>query len=639
MTRTAGKITIATACSGLLVFAAVFLLDIGRDNFQSVSAQAPSGTATTSLIVRNLPPVWVEEAFEQTPSATNTPINSGQDVVWEALATNNHPYWLIVCSENATPTRQNAPIGEEGDPTYAPSCAAGEQWAISAPTASGDVAIASTTTNDDIGNPFEESNEWFAWVCDADLSDPRCSNAVQGEERATAESNDGFSSPFVVNFRPILSDVSNDSPTLPGDDVEFTSISSATSSLRGNDQITLHICATNVFIGGECDTGETLAVSDPGIENVEAFYNVNTPTVRFTYQAFGFLVDEFGHEAADSFQSDFEVANATPTVVAASISLNNGDDIELDVALGTTTGFTLDFTVSSDNSCVAFDGGVNQGAGSEFEDVIVSVFRESVGTSTCDGTAGPFNENNCYTSALPEQWDFSCTKNVSTCNDQGLETTDMSISYECEFSLWYLADPTDGEDTTQVEFPNDEWFAAASVVDAAGATSTFTQGEDGVDVISFLAFDLGIGNIPYGTLEPDEDTFTLPATTTIIATGNTGVDQSLEGSSMCPDFDVNGVTDGTDCSGDPADTIFAENQRFGLSPTDLYEFATDLARASENDPVSLALNVFKPTQILTASEGDIYWGIGVPGDITLAGNYTGQNTFFGVISDATEWSP
>ena len=637
MTRTAGKITIATACSGLLVFAAVFLFDLGRDHVQTVSAQ--SGTATTSLTVRNLPPVWVEEAFEQTPSATNTPINTGGQVIWEAEATNNLPYWLLICSTNATPTPQNAATaGQEGEEQFAPQCGSGAiQWAISTSTQSGQTAIAATTTIN--GAPFTEANEWYAFVCDADQFDPRCAEAVQGEQKAIAESDDAFSSPFVLNFRPILTNVDNNGPTLPGDTITFFSSSTDPNTLRGDDEIFLHVCATDSFSNGSCDPGETLASSSvPFTVDAEASFGIDIPTVAFTYQTYVFLVDEFDHQADTRFIEEFDVANATPEVTASTISLNGGDPLVLTEALATTSGFTLDFEVTSDNSCVAVDGsGTSLGEGSEFADIITAVYREGVGTTTCDGSAGAFDANNCYTSGAAAQWDFTCTKDTTSCTDEGTATTDMTSVYNCTFSLWHVADPTDGETSNEVQFPNEEWFAAASVIDAAGATSTFTTNlAAGVDVESFLAFDLGTNAIPYGTLEPEEDTGNLIATTTILATGNTGVDQDLEGSSMCTDFDVNEATTGPGfgCSGDLSETIPSSFQEFGLLNTIAYGSGTELIPGSQ---VAALVNVAKPTIIETATDANIYWGIAVPVDITLAGNYTGQNVFFAVLSDAENW--
>ena len=632
MNYSAGKVTIATALTAVFIFCTIFLLDVGRYQFQTVSAQ---NTATTTLTVRNLPPVWVTEAFEQTPSDVNNPINSGGEVVWEAEATNNMDYWLIICSTSATPTPTAAAnAGDQGNPANAPNCSSGIRWAVSDPTPSGAVATAATTTTDDRNNPFGEINEWYGWLCDDDAVDPRCTLTFS---QGASAGDPMAESPFVVNFRPTLVSVTNDGPTLPGDEITYTSVSFDDDVARTDDEIILHVCATNFFDNGACEPNETLASSTGTFtENATASFTLPGTLVSYTFEAFVFLVDEFDHVATNTIQADFDVANATPTIAASSIVLNNGDDMNLTEMFGTTTGFTLEVTVQDDNSCVAVDSnGDSLGAGSEFADLIVSVFRESIGTSTCDGTAGPFDENECYTSALPELWDFTCTASTTTCNDQGVDTVDDTMLYECEFSLWYVADPTDSTDASEVQFPNQSWFAGASVVDKDSATSTFTRSDLGVDVIRFPAFALNDSAIPFGTLEPGEDTGTLSATTTIIAAGNTGIDQELEGSEMCPDFDPGGVSTNNECAANTATQIIpSDNQRFGFNPATAFSAGTQLTPGSA---VTALVNVPKSTLVATPSDGDIYWGIAVPGTIDLAGLYTGQNSFVVVQSDAGNW--
>ena len=624
MLYTAGKITITTALTGLFVFLTIFIFDIGRDHYQTVQAQ--NNTATTSLTVRNLPPVWVVEAFELTAAATNTPLNTGEEMQWAGTATNNMDYWLIICSNSATPTPSAAAnFGDIGNPANAPSCdSSGFAWAVSGPTESGVQAVAATTTSEDA--PFQEVNEWYGWVCDDDNEDPRCnpvfSQGDPGEDNA---------SPFVLNFRPVLTSVSNDSPTLPGETTIWTSVSSDPDTVRGGDDIVLHVCATN-FFDGECAAGQTIATTSPAVtENATASFEIPIPTQDFTYEAFVFLVDEFGHIALNNEQSDFEVANATPVILSSEITLNGGDNMTLTVPEGLTGTFTLDFTVASDNSCVALDGSGNDLApGSEFDDVIVSVFRESVGTTTCDGSAGPFDANNCYTSGAAANWNYSCTPNVGTCTGN----SDRTMTYSCEFSLWHIADPTDGTLSSEVQFPNEDWFAAVSVIDKLNATSTFTQSAEGVDVIRFTAFDLATAAIPYGSLEPGENTGTLSATTTVRATGNTGIDQELDGTSMCnPDqLDILAGNAGA-CPVSASSTIPVGEQQFAAAPLTAYGSGTALDFSS----VFLQLGVPKSTATSTASDGDIYWGIAVPSTITLAGQYTGQNTFAAIASDATTW--
>ena len=625
MIYTAGKITITTAITGVLVFLTVFLFDVGKTHYDTVIAQ----TATTTLTVRNLPPVWVVEAYELTGTATNTPLNTGETMQWAAEATNNHDYWLLICSTSATPTAVAATNpGDVGNPANAPTCAGGAAgtWAVSDPTSSGDMAVASLVTNED--PPFAEANDWWGWVCDDDNEDPRCSLTFSQGLSATN------SSPFILNFRPILSSVTNDSPALPGETVTWTSDSSDPDTLRGDDQLTLHICTTNAFsaTSSSC-VGDTLATTSPTVTaNATAAYNLPDPFQDFTYQAFAFLVDEFGHVALDSFQSDFDVANATPTVTASTISLNDGDPMVLGQPLGTTTGFTLGFTVSDANSCIALDtNGDPLGPGSEFADVLVAVYREGVGTTTCDGSATAFDANNCYTSDAAVEWDFTCTQDASSC----LSNTDTTTAYECTFSLWHIADPTDGTQPSEVQFPNESWFAAVSVIDKLGATSTFTVNPSGgVDVTSYTAFDLQTAAIPYGTLEPGENTGTLAATTTVVATGNTGIDQNLRGTDMCRPDDLNIASPYEEaCDDAPANAVIDVTfQEFGTSTT-TYGSGISLGHTD----TLLNLQVPKSTSRFAAADGNVYWGIAVPMSIEVAGAYTGQNNFMAVVSDATTW--
>lgn len=617
MFYTAGKITITTALTGMFVFLLVFVFDVGQTHLQVVEAQS---TATTTLTVRNIPPQWDVDAYEQTGASVNNPINSGDTMEWTARATDQTDYWLLICSNNATPTpTAAASFGDIGDPANAPSCdASATQWAVSGPTASGDFAVAATTTSEDA--PFDESNEWYAWICDDDDQDPRCNATFKQGLDATN------SSPFIINSRPVLTSVSNDSPTLPGDDVVWSSVSSDPDTLR-TDEIVLHVCATNSFSNGSCDPGETLGTSTPGItQNATSSYTISIPTQDYTYEAYAFLVDEFNHQAVNDFQSDFDVANATPEVTSSSIILNGGLDIALSQPAAETTGFTIEFEVSDENSCEALDGSGNSlGAGSEFSDNIVSVFRESVGTTTCDGTAGSYDPTSCYPSGVATStWNLSCTPQTATCGGN----TDETMTYDCTYPLWHVADPTDGTANTEVQFPNEDWFAAVAVIDDNGATSTYVRGDTGVDLTSYLAFDLAASEIAYGALEPGEDSGNLIATTSILATGNVGVDQELSGEAMC-----DGYAPGSPCPTSATSTIPADSQEFGLSSVTAYGSGTDLATT----PQLLTLGVSKPVSTSTSPSEGIYWGIGVPSTITFAGSYTGQNTFAGEISDATTW--
>lgn len=202
--KTAGKITVVTALAGLLVFMFAFIFDVGTKEFNKVSA----GVATTTLTVLNTPPVFTVGAYEVVESSTSTPTNSSYSIQWSAIGTdaNAADYYLLICSTNASPTPVN-----NAAPTCHPS---NIQWGVSTATISGTQAYVSTTTTEVA--PFGESNDWFAWVCDGDPTDPRCSVIpVQGLSATN-------SSPFNVNKRPVLSDFDNNGPVDPSGTLTFS---------------------------------------------------------------------------------------------------------------------------------------------------------------------------------------------------------------------------------------------------------------------------------------------------------------------------------------------------------------------------------------------------------------------------------
>jgi hypothetical protein len=163
---TAGKISVLTAVAGLGVFLIAFLFNAGTNELLRVDAQ----TATTTLTVLNTPPQWDILAYEQFESSTNSPTNSGTQIRWTGLASDSNlqPYYLIVCSGNATPTALA---------NVAPVCSASTtQWGVSTSTTSGAPAFVATTTTEIA--PFTEINNWFAWVCDGDSANPRCNNTL-----------------------------------------------------------------------------------------------------------------------------------------------------------------------------------------------------------------------------------------------------------------------------------------------------------------------------------------------------------------------------------------------------------------------------------------------------------------------------
>ena len=606
---TAGKITVVTALFGVVAFTLIFLLNIGAKEFKQAVAQS---VATTSIQVLNTPPAFAQGPFESPESSTSSPTNSGQDMTWTARAIDpsGEDYYLLICDgETASPTASqgSAPVCNGADKT----------WGVSSLTTSGAWATVSTTTLES----FPESNDWYAWVCDS-VPNARCNPLAQQGTGST-------SSPFNVNHRPSFTVYSNDSPADPGTAVTFTSTASDPDTVDAQDTIMLHVCTTNSFdtVNDQC-TATTTATSTFTASNPSAVYTLPNVIQDDDYENYGFVVDEHGHEALGGAQGTggftLTVSNVAPTISSSTISVNKGNQMVLLEGVETAADeFKLDFVVSDNNSCDAV-GGAN--AYDEFATSTLSVFRSGVGSTTCDGTSGSYDPNNCYPSGVPSSvWNLQCTASSTTCSGP----TDATITVECTFPLWFIADPTDGASSAETFYFNEVWTAAVSATDDDGASSPYTMAATSTtEVTSLLAINLLNATIPYGALEPGQDTGTLSASTTVESSGNTGLDEGLQGTDMCP-----GYTTGTPCSPSATSTIPAAEQEFATSEV---AYGSGIALASTS-ATTLDISILKTTSTSTFSAKATYWGIAVPSSITYAGAYTGENTFTAVLSHPSEW--
>jgi hypothetical protein len=614
--KTAGKITVLTAFAGLLVFMFALVFDFGTQEFNRVSAQS----ATTTLTVLNTPPAFTLDAYEVIESSTSTPTNSGDVLQWAAIGTDSNaaPYFLLICSTNASPTAFAA-AGPGSLGTQAPACdAADVQWGVSASTTSGELAVVSTTTTEIA--PFDESNEWYAWVCDDDPNNPRCVNFPSQGYSATN------SSPFKVNKRPVLSDFANNGPADPGATFTFFSTSTDPDIDGGADELFLIVCNSNLdysTVTNTCATSFVASTSIGALSDASATYTLAAIVRDNTYGGYGYLIDEHGHEAlASPLQADFIVNNVAPTVSGGDIILNGGLNLVLTIPAGETPSSTLDFKIKDANSCVTF------ASSSEITNFTVSVFRSSLGTTTCDGTAGPYDPNNCYPSGVgPDVWDLSCAA-TSSCPD---DASQDFVDYACTFPLWFVADPTDPVGTTPAAFQADNWSVGVSGSDNNFATGTMaTTSSNAVELIQFAAIDIEDAEIAYGGVEPGTNTGTLSATSTALNVGNTGLDQEVIGESMCGTF-----TSASLCAVSASSTIPADQQQVASSTLPYGDaLATALSSTTEQE---IELDVLKTTSTSTPNTATTYWGISVPIAITLAGDYTGLNTFIAVTAEANDW--
>jgi hypothetical protein len=632
--RTAGKITMVTALAGLFVFLFALVFDVGTQEFSRVSAQ----TASTTLTVLNTPPAFTVAPYEVVGSATTTPTNSGSVVSWSAIGTdsNSAPYFLLICSTNASPTANNA-IDIFNLGTEPPECGAGAvQWGVSTSTVSGELATVATTTLE--GGQFSTStpNNWYAWVCDDDPSNPRCNIAPSQGLYATS------SSPFHVNSRPVFSAFGNDGPKDPGASVTFFSTSSDPDTLGGDQNIYLVVCSTNTDYNATTNTCATnfIASTTVSIQSDASAIKTLASVLRDdTYGAYGYIVDQYGHEAtANPINFDFDVNNVAPTVLGGDIDLNEGSDLILATLGGETTGYTLDFRIRDANSCLTAASTTD-----EIKSFNVAIFRSSYGTSTllnpdaCDGTAGSYDPNYCYPNGIASTtWNLSCAA-TSTCASPAQDYVD----YSCTFPLWFVADPTDPGPNTPALFAADEWSAAVAGTDEA-LTGPMATTSNGVEVGSLAGIDILSTQIAYGGIEPGFDSTTLNASSTAVNVGNTGLDQEVRGVSMCGTYAL-----GNDCPSSATSTIPDWRQQFSTSTyaydADATELGTllnpNILQLSSTTNKHLELNVPKTTATTSAlwENGTTYWGIAVPVTITLAGSYKGLNTFTAATAEAIDW--
>jgi hypothetical protein len=624
--RNTGKATIATIASLVVVFAIAALFGVEQGGHVA-SVQATS-TATTSVTVVNTPPNWIETAREDVASATSSPTNTDYDVVFTAIAddSNGEDYWLLICKSSSTPIATSSP--------NPPSCGGGgiDQWAVSTSTVSDTRAYAATTTQE----AWAQSNDWYAYICDGNAGDPRCTDVMYNGRHESVNPS-ATSSPFSVNHRPTITLASDDSPTAPGASTTWTVTAGDADDQGGDDTIQLHVCRAQDFSSSTpgCGGGGFWASSTFVTDNPTAEYNVVIPSQDTDVPAYVYIVDEHNHEASvgthpwHSSSTVLEILNTAPYVSSSSIQMydvfgTTSSDrlLGLTEPEGETQNFVIEFEVNDDNSCEAFGGG------DEITDVDINVFRSSIGGALgagCDAT-GEFNANNCYThTATTSWWTPSCYQVDGSCTG----ASDPAAMWECTFPLWYIADATDAGS----QYAGEDWRGSARATDEA-LTGNYSTADYSIDngsfasnVEQFLSFRATGSPIAYGSLEPGDDTVNLNATTSLFATGNTGLDEALSGDAMCPGYP-------SPCTGNSTSTIFVGYQEYA-STSVLYGSGTDLATATAAVRFNLRIPKTKATD--TVEYLDTYWGILVPGDITLAGDYYGRNYIDALISPSGEW--
>ncbi len=579
------------------------------------SVQATS-TATTTVTVLNTPPSWTVTARENPASATTTPTNAGSAVTWTATASDSNAenYYLLICKASSTPT----PVA-----SGAPVCGGGSsnQWAVSSATVSGVAATVSTTTQD----AWASSNPWYAYICDANAGSPRC-NATMYNGLHEAGAASATSSPFRVNHRPTLTLAADDSPTLPGATTTWTT----TSSDPDGDTVKLHVCKLADFIPGTgvCGAGGFWASSTFAASNVSAQGYISIPSQDRDYGAFVYLVDTFGSVSASSWNGSstvLTVANVAPYVSSSTIAVydvHGTTTVDTTLTLteeeGETDNFVMRFTVVDNNSCQ------NSLSGQEISDVNINVFRSGKGGALglgCDAS-GEYDANDCYTHTNTF-FTPTCYQVPGSCSG----ATQSTVEWECTFSLWYIADPTDVGSVYAAQ----DWRGSARAEDDDGLVSAYSVDDEAADGASqmtqFLSFRATGTPIAYGSLEPGQNNPTHLASTTVYATGNTGLDQYLSGDAMCVTYPT--------CTGNSTSTIYVPFQHFSLTSGTAYGAGTLLSTSTTPTFVNVAIT--KPIATSSPTSDQTFWAIAVPSSITFAGDYVGRNYIDAVVAPSGEW--
>jgi hypothetical protein len=522
----------------------------------------------------------------------------------------------------------------------APTCNGGVSnlWAISGPTVSGVESTAATSTVETVYWATEK-NDWYGWVCDGNITGPRC-NALYTNGEPSSGSYPNDASPFVINHPPQFSTASNNSPQNPGGTITWTVTATDTDHIRGVDALTLFACKTASFStstnsgcnGGAWATstpitvGNTIATSTP----------IPIPYQDKLYNAFLYVEDDHNLGATSTLQggsSNFTVSNVAPSIDPASVSLvGTTTNLQLFNPASTSGPYKVQFVVTDNNSCQ------NASSGNEISLATTSVFRSGVGVSSCQ-TSAQFNTNQCYPSSDSRTY-ITCTQDTSgAITGNGCSgASDATVGWVCTFQLWFNADAT----TASSQFSSQNWVAGVQALDDNFATSSLATSTTGTELDQFLAFDVSQTSIAYGGLQPGDqiDPLSNATTTDMKAQGNVGLDEYLYGDSMCPNWlnqpdycdhawGANGIATSTATS-----TITVWNQKFATSTL---SYASSTMLSGSTSPTYFALQVPKTTATTSIQTRDTLWAIRVPSTITKAGDYSGVNTIYAATSNFNYW--
>jgi hypothetical protein len=538
-----------------------------------LSLEVSADVATTTVTVGNAAPAWVA-VYESPESSTASPTNAGQTVTFVGRANDpNSENWFLVIC--ASSTAVSTTTGGT-----CPTCSTGITLATST---AADNATATAVYTTLAGNP--EQNNWYAWACDA--------NAVQKCTASTTGTGGSANlySPFVVNHVPTFTAQANSGPVNPASTTVFFASSTDSDSYGGADTLIFSVCKTTGLTGTWCDGGASdtwctttasanpncsITAPDPG-EGAQSYY-------PYIFDGHGFAVSGGLQGSSQSYT----ISNVTPVV--SSVTLNGGSAINLSTG-GEGPSGNVNILATADM--------VDHNGCSDITTTTVKAYPTAVGSTTCSSQ----NNNTCY-------YNVSCT--AGPCQGNGYTATTS-----CTINFKYHADPTDASTPRSAETWKDTITARDETF--SGSTELGT----GVELNSYLALDV-TSAINYGTLSVGDiaDGVSLPQLVAASTTGNTGLDVEISGGDMCTDF--------PGCSGG---RIATSSQKYATSSV---TYNSAVAYALATAATQLELDCLKTTTTATPQGKPIYWGLQIPGG-TIAGSYTGQNTFTAVMAEIANW--
>ncbi len=344
-----------------------------------------------------------------------------------------------------------------------------------------------------------------------------------------------------------------------------------TSAFVSNGAVT-----TDLLFGTDGTFSSGLIVTDPSNQSSSVDIDQNyyteleyviTPTVNAS-DAYCFRVTNAG-TPLDFYAKVAELGlQFDPTFGA--VDLNGGVDISL--TPGTTTPVVVTGTVTDFNGF------------SDITHATATIYRSGAG-SACT----PDN-NNCYVVSTESG---QCSLNSCSGN---------SCTLSCQADIFFHADPTDAE-----AYEGEEWLAYAEASDFSGGYDFASA--PGVELITLRALNVD-SLIDYGAIEANSNTGSFNPATTITNLGNVPIDVDIEG---------NDLSDGS------SSVITADNQKVATS-TFTYSSCVTCQDLSTSTPVSLDINLTKPSIETPPVETDVYWGIAIPFSASNAAHF-GTNIF------------